>query len=434
MFYDHIKIYVKAGDGGNGSIHFRREKFVPLGGPDGGDGGRGGSVYLEATSHSNTLIDYRYHQHFKAGAGEPGVRRKMHGAKGKDIVLSVPCGTIIRDADSHEVIADLVEDGQRVMVARGGRGGLGNVHFATPTNQAPREAQNGEPGEERWLLLELRLIADVGIVGYPNAGKSTLLSVVTAAQPKIAEYPFTTLSPNLGVVAVGQPGSGDEFGFVLADIPGLIEGAAQGVGLGHEFLRHIQRTRLLIHMLDGASLERDPWQDFKAINKELREYDEHLATRPQIVVLNKMDLPEAQERWPALKARAEAAGYPVFAISAATHQGTDALMQYTAQRLQAIQQEEGERVTAQSETDMAGVVLRPQPDDAFTVTKEDGVFVVRGKRVVRTVSMTNQDSAESMDRLQVTLAKMGVTKALEEAGVKVGDTVRFGKVELYWGE
>ncbi len=434
MFYDHIKIYVKAGDGGNGSIHFRREKFVPLGGPDGGDGGRGGSVYLEATSHLNTLIDYRYHQHFKAGAGEPGVRRKMHGAKGKDIVLSVPCGTIVRDADSHEVIADLVEDGQRVMVARGGRGGLGNVHFATPTNQAPREAQNGEPGEERWLLLELRLIADVGIVGYPNAGKSTLLSVVTAAQPKIAEYPFTTLSPNLGVVAVGQPGSGDEFGFVLADIPGLIEGAAQGVGLGHEFLRHIQRTRLLIHMLDGASLERDLWQDFKAINKELREYDEHLATRPQIVVLNKMDLPEAQERWPALKARAEAADYPVFAISAATHQGTDALMHYTAQRLQAIQQEEAERVAVQSETDMAGVVLRPQPDDAFTVTKEDGVFVVRGKRVVRTVSMTNQDSAESMDRLQVTLAKMGVTKALEEAGVKVGDTVRFGKVELYWGE
>jgi GTPase len=280
----------------------------------------------------------------------------------------------------------------------------------------------------------LRLIADVGIVGYPNAGKSTLLSVVTAAQPKIAEYPFTTLSPNLGVVAVGQPGSGDEFGFVLADIPGLIEGAAQGVGLGHEFLRHIQRTRLLIHMLDGASLERDPWQDFKAINKELREYDEHLATRPQIVVLNKIDLPEAQERWPAFKARAEAAGYPVFAISAATHQGTDALMQYTAQRLQAIQQEEAERVAVQSETDMAGVVLRPQPDDAFTVTKEDGVFVVRGKRVVRTVNMTNQDSAESMDRLQVTLAKMGVTKALEEAGVKVGDTVRFGKVELYWGE
>src|SRR5713101_1669556 len=434
MFYDHTKIFVKAGDGGNGSRHFRREKFAPLGGPDGGDGGRGGSVYLEATSHLNTLIDYRYHHHFNAGAGEPGVRRKMHGAKGKDIVLSVPCGTIVRDADSQEVIADLVEDGQRVMVARGGRGGLGNVHFATPTNQAPREAQNGEPGEECRLLLELRLIADVGIVGYPNAGKSTLLSVVTAAQPKIAEYPFTTLEPNLGVVAVGQPGGGDEFGFVLADIPGLIEGAAQGVGLGHEFLRHVQRTRLLLHILDGASLERDPWQDFLAINQELREYDEHLATRPQIVVLNKMDLQEAQERWPALKAKAEASGYPVFAISAVSHQGTVELMQYTVKRLEEIQQAEAERIAAQAIASVEGPVLRPQPEDAFTITRVEGVYVVRGKRVERTVSMTNQDSEESMDHLQVTLSKMGVTKALEEAGVKVGDRVRFGKVELYWGE
>jgi len=412
MFYDHTKIYVKAGNGGNGSIHFRREKFVPFGGPDGGDGGRGGSVYIEATAGLNTLIDYRYHQHFKAGAGGAGARQKMHGAKGKDIVLSVPPGTIVRDAGSNEVIADLVEHGQRVMVARGGRGGLGNVHFATPTNQAPREAQNGEPGEERWLLLELRLIADVGIVGYPNAGKSTLLSVVTAAQPKIADYPFTTISPNLGVVAVGQPGSGDEFSFVLADIPGLIEGAAQGIGLGHEFLRHIQRTRLLIHMLDGASLERDPWQDFKNINKELREYDERLAQRPQVVVLNKIDLPETRRCWPELKASAEAAGYPVFAISAAAHQGTAELMQYTSRRLQEIRQEEAEQVASQAVPDMTGPVLRPQPDDAFSITKEGEVFVVHGKRVVRTVSMTNQDSEESMDRLQVTLAKMGVTKAL----------------------
>src|SRR5215472_10864017 len=434
MFYDHTKIYVKAGDGGNGSIHFRREKFVPLGGPDGGDGGRGGSVYLEANSHLNTLIEFRYHQHFKAGSGEAGARRKRHGAKGKDIVLSVPCGTIVRDADSQELVADLVEHGQRVMVARGGRGGLGNVHFATPTNQAPREAQNGEPGEEYWLLLELRLIADVGIIGYPNAGKSTLLSVVTAADPKIADYPFTTLSPNLGVVAVGQPGSAGEFSFVLADIPGLIEGAALGIGLGHEFLRHIQRTRLLIHMLDGASVERDPWQVFKNINNELREYDERLAQRPQIVVLNKIDLPEARQRWPELKASAEAAGYPVFAISAAAHRGTAGLMQYTSRRLQEIRQEEAERAASQAVPDMEGPVLRPQPEDAFSITKEQGVFVVHGKRVVRAVNMTNQDSEESMDRLQVTLSKMGVTKALEEAGVKVGDTVRFGKVELYWGE
>lgn len=434
MFYDHTKIYVKAGAGGNGSIHFRREKFTPYGGPDGGDGGRGGSVYMEANSNLNTLIDYRYHQHFKATPGGAGARQKMHGAKGEDIVLKVPRGTIIRDADTHELIADLVDEGQRVMVARGGRGGLGNVHFATATHQAPREAQNGEPGEERWLSLELRLIADVGLVGYPNAGKSTLLSVVTAAEPKIADYPFTTLSPNLGVVAVGQPGSGDEFSFVLADIPGLIEGAAQGVGLGHEFLRHVQRTRLLIHMLDGASFERDPWQDFEAINRELREYDEHLATRPQIIALNKIDLPEAQERWPALKAQVEAAGYPAFAISAVTHQGVDELIQFTARRLEEIQREEAEQAAAQSIPDMEGTVLRPQPEDAFTVTKEQGVYVVRGKRVERAVSMTNQESEESMDRLQVTLAKMGVTRALEDAGVKVGDRVRFGKVELYWGE
>src|SRR6266700_3366154 len=340
MFYDHTKIYVKAGDGGNGSSHFRHEKFAPRGGPDGGDGGRGGSVYLEATSNMNTLIDYRYRHHFKAGAGGAGMRQKMHGAKGEDVVLRVPCGTIVRDADTNELIADLVEDGQRVMVARGGRGGLGNTHFATATHQAPREAQKGEPGEERWITLELRLIADVGLVGYPNAGKSTLLSVVTAAQPKIADYPFTTLSPNLGVVSVGLAGSGDEFGFVLADITGLIEGAAQGVGLGHEFLRHVQRTRLLLHVLDGAALDRDPWQDFHAINRELHEYDVQLAKRPQIIVLNKMDLPDAQQQWPTLKAEAEAAGYPVFAISAAANQGVNELMQYAARRLTEIRREE----------------------------------------------------------------------------------------------
>jgi GTP-binding protein len=434
MLYDHTKIYVKAGNGGNGSAHFRREKFIPYGGPDGGDGGRGGSVYIEAASNINTLIDYRDRSHFKAGSGADGMRQKMHGAKGEDIVLRVPCGTIVRDADTNEVIADLTEPGQRVMVARGGRGGLGNTHFATATHQAPREAQKGEPGEERWLLLELRLIADVGLVGYPNAGKSTLLSVVTAARPKIADYPFTTLSPNLGVVAVGDVKSGQGFSFVLADIPGLIEGAAQGIGLGHEFLRHIQRTRLLIHMIDGAAYERDLWQDFQAINHELHEYDERLATRPQIVVMNKMDLPEAQQRWPAFKARVEAAGYPVFAISAAAHQGTDELMQYTARRLQELQQEEAERATAQTATDMQGPVLRPQPEDAFTITKERGVYVVRGRRVERAVNMTDMENEDAMDRLQVTLEKMGVTKALEEAGVKVGDVVRFGKVELYWGE
>ena len=433
MFYDHTKIFVKAGDGGNGSIHFRREKFAPLGGPDGGDGGRGGSIYMEATPNLNTLVDYRYRQHFKADAGEAGARQKMHGAKGEDIVLIVPCGTVVRDADTQELIADLVEGGQQVMVARGGRGGLGNVHFATSTRQTPREAQNGEPGEEHWLALELRLIADVGLVGYPNAGKSTLISVVTAAKPKIAEYPFTTLIPNLGVVEVGQVG--DEFGFVMADIPGLIEGAAQGHGLGHEFLRHIRRTRLLVHVVDGASYEHEPWPSFLAINQELREYDERLATRPQIIAFNKTDLPEAQERWEEFKVQAEAAGYPVFAISAAAHQGTKELIQFVSFTLQEIQQEEAEREAAQALVDMEeGTVLRPQPADAFTVGKENGVFVVHGKRVERAVSMTNQESDEGMDRLQITMEKMGVSKALENAGVQVGDLVRFGKVELYWGE
>lgn len=434
MFYDHTKINVKAGDGGNGSMHFRREKFAPNGGPDGGDGGRGGSVYVEATNNMNTLIDYRYRHHFKAGSGEAGMRQKMHGAKGEDTVLLVPCGTIIRDADTLAILADLVEPGQRAMVARGGRGGLGNTHFATSTHQAPKEAQKGEPGEERWITMELRLIADVGVVGYPNAGKSTLLSVVTAARPKIADYPFTTIVPNLGVVDVGDASRGEGFGFVLADIPGLIEGAAQGVGLGHEFLRHIQRTRLLLHMVDGTAMERDPWQDFLNINKELGEYDAVLASRPQIVVFNKIDLPEAQEHWPAFRDKAEAAGYTVFAISAAAHQGTEELMQYTARRLQEIERDEAERAAAQPLADMEGPVLRPEPEDAFTVTKEQGVYVVRGKRIERIVSMTDQESEEGMDRLQIRLEKLGVTKALEEAGVKVGDVVRFGKVELYWGE
>ncbi len=438
MLYDHTRIHIKAGDGGDGSSHFRHEKFAPYGGPDGGDGGRGGSVYFEATHNMNTLIDYRYRHSFKAGSGVMGLRQKMHGAKGEDVVLLMPLGTIIRDADTQEVIADLIEDGQRVLIARGGRGGLGNTHFVTSTNQAPKEAQQGEPGQERWVTLELRLIADVGLVGYPNAGKSTLLSVVTAARPKIADYPFTTLAPNLGVVEVGQPQYGDGYGFVLADIPGLIEGAAQGVGLGHEFLRHIQRTRLLLHVLDGASVDgRDPWEDFQAINRELHEYDERLSTRPQLVVFNKMDLPEAQERWPELKAKAESAGYPVFAISAAAHQGTEELMQYTSKRLGEIEQEEAERAASQAAqviTDMEGPVLRPQPDDAFIVTKEKGIYVVRGKRVERAVGMTKLDNEEGMDRLQMTLEKMGVTKELEAAGVQVGDVVRFGKVELLWGE
>ncbi len=434
QFYDRAKIYVRAGDGGNGSMHFRREKFVPQGGPDGGDGGRGGSVYLEADPGLNTLVDFHYHPHHKAKAGGAGTGQKMHGAKGEDLTLKVPPGTVVHNAETGELIADLTEAGQRVMVARGGRGGLGNVHFATSTNQAPREAQRGEPGEEFTFELELKLIADVGLVGYPNAGKSTLLSVVTAAKPKIADYPFTTLVPNLGVVVVGDPAGRDYTSFVVADIPGLIEGAAQGVGLGHEFLRHVERTRLLLHLIDGLS-EKEPWEEFEAINKELAEYSPELATRPQVVVLTKMDLQEARDKWPALKERAEAAGYTAFAISAQTRQGVQELMNLTADRLREIGEEEAERKTREAAlAPAAGVVLRPEPEDAFSVEEVEDGYQVRGKRIERMVAMTNPDSIEGMERLERNLRKMGVMAELEKAGVMPGDHVHFGKLDMVWGE
>jgi GTP-binding protein len=434
QFYDRAKIYVKAGDGGNGSIHFRREKFVPYGGPDGGDGGRGGSVYLETDPGMNTLVDYHYHPHHKAKSGGAGSGQKMHGAKGEDLVLKVPAGTVVRNSETGELVADLTEAGQRVMVARGGRGGLGNVHFATATNQAPREAQKGEPGEELALHLELKLIADVGLVGYPNAGKSTLLATVTQARPKIADYPFTTLVPNLGVAVVGDPTRGDDHSFVLADIPGLIEGAAQGVGLGHEFLRHVERTRLLLHLIDGLS-DKDPWEEFGAINRELEEYSAELAARPQIVVLTKLDLQEARDKWPALKKKAEEAGLPALAISSATHEGVQELMNHTAERLYEVQRDEAERKARQAaEVAAMGVVLRPVPEDAFTVEEVVDGFLVRGRRVERMAAMTNTESREGMERLERQLRKLGVTEKLEEAGVMPGDHVHFGKVDLVWGE
>jgi GTP-binding protein len=432
-FFDRARIFVKAGNGGNGSAHFRREKFAPFGGPDGGDGGRGGTVYLVANAGMNTLVDFHYNARYAAKHGGDGARQKMHGAAGANKTLKVPVGTVVRDGDSGELLADLVEPGQKVMVARGGRGGLGNVHFATSTNQAPREAQLGEPGEERWVDLELKLLADVGLVGYPNAGKSTLLSVVTRARPKIADYPFTTLVPNLGVVAVGDPSRGDDYSFVMADIPGLIEGAAQGVGLGHEFLRHVERTRLLLHLIDGANGERDPWDEFEAINKELAEHSADLAARPQIVVLTKMDLPEARERWPALQARAEAEGYTARAISSATQEGMQELINFTAERLRELRGEEAER--AKTEIPATGPVLRPQPEDAFIVEPGDeGVYYVRGRRVERMAAMTNPDSYEGMERLEKQLRKMGVIAALEEAGAKPGDVVYIGRTQLEWGD
>ncbi len=437
QFFDRAKIFVQAGNGGNGSPHMRHEKFAPFGGPDGGDGGRGGSVYLETDPSMNTLVDYHYRTHYKATSGQPGGKQRMHGATGDDLILKVPAGTVVRNTETDELIADLTEPGQRVLVARGGRGGLGNTHFATATNQAPREAQRGEPGVELWLTLELKLIADVGLIGYPNAGKSTLLSVVTQARPKIGAYPFTTLTPNLGVAVVGDPSRGDDYSFVIADIPGLIEGAAQGVGLGHEFLRHVERTRLLLHLVDGASLDRpeqDSWEEYEAINRELAEYSPALASLPQIIVFTKMDLAEARDRWPAFQARAKAEGVPAVAISSATHEGLSDLLNMTAQRLIEIRSDEAERQRQQPTIGATGPVLRPEPEDAFTVEKVEGGYRVRGARIERLVAMTDPDNTEGMERLENQLRRLGVLAELEAAGVQPGDMVYFGKFELLWGE
>lgn len=327
MFIDRARIHLKAGDGGNGIVSFRREKFVPKGGPDGGDGGRGGDVIVVADPGLSTLLDFQYRQHLKAGRGRHGQGSNRHGRDGEDVIVPVPVGTVIRDGESQKLIADLMESDQRVVAARGGRGGRGNSHFATPTHRVPRRSEPGEPGEERWVEVELRLIADVGLVGVPNAGKSTLLSRVSAARPKIADYPFTTTQPILGVVRVR-----DGRTFVLADLPGLLEGAHLGTGLGHDFLRHIARTRVLIHLLDLGS-DRDPLLDLTTVNEELRLYDPALSRRPMLVALNKIDLPESRERVPAVAARVEALGLRVWAISGATGEGIEDLMRAAADTL-----------------------------------------------------------------------------------------------------
>ena len=424
MFFDEVKIYVKGGDGGNGIVAFRREKFVPLGGPAGGNGGKGGDVYLVVDTHLNTLVTFRHKVHIKAERGAHGRGKNQAGKGGADVHVPVPPGTIVRHADTGEFLGDLTLPGQKLLVARGGRGGRGNAAFAGPTNQAPRVAEQGDPGEERWLALELKLIADVGIVGLPNAGKSTLLSVVSAARPKIADYPFTTLVPNLGVVALDPTTS-----FVVADLPGLIEGAHQGAGLGHQFLRHAERTRLLVHLLDGAS--QDPLADYDTINAELDLYSERLATRPQIVVLNKMDLPPAQALWPRLQAALVERGVrETMAISAVTRQGVDALMGRVASRLEALPRE-----ALPVEVTETAAVLQPPPDeDAISVTHDKGAnaWRVRGIRVERAAHRTNWQLDEAILRFHLFLENMGVIAALEEAGVEAGDTVFVGDVELTW--
>jgi GTP-binding protein len=423
MFLDRVKIWIRAGDGGDGAATFRREAHVPRGGPDGGDGGRGGSIELRVDPGLTTLLDFRYKHHFKAEPGGKGLGAKRHGRSGDDLVLAVPPGTGVLDDATGELLADLVATGQSATVARGGRGGLGNVHFATATHRTPKHAQKGEPGEERWLRLELRLIADVGLVGLPNAGKSTLLAALTAARPKIAPYPFTTLEPNLGVMDLGDD---EDRRPTIADVPGLIEGASAGAGLGHAFLRHVERTRVLVHLVDGAA--RDPAWDFDVIREELRLHDPALLEKPLVVAFNKMDLPEAREAWPAFSAARRAEPVLCVAISADTGDGLDELRALLAEVL----------------PDAAGLAAEPEPTgvvvhrldaagEGFTLEREGDAFRVRGKRIERIAVQTNFEVEESAERFQRDLDRLGIDGALRRAGVQPGDTVRIGRVEFEWG-
>ncbi len=417
MFFDETRIYVKGGDGGNGCVSFRREKYVPFGGPNGGYGGRGGHVYLVVDPNLNTLIGFKRRSHFKAERGVHGRGKNMHGRNGEDLFIPTPPGTVVREAETDELVADLTRAGQQALVARGGRGGRGNAAFVSSTNQAPRLAERGEPGQERWLKLELKLIADVGLVGVPNAGKSTFLAAVSAARPKIAAYPFTTLVPNLGVVTI------DDRDFVLADIPGLIEGAHQGAGLGHKFLRHVERTRVLIHLLDG--LAEAPVDDLDKINAELALFDPRLAHKPQIVVLNKMDVPQVQAVWPAVEEAVGARGLTAMSISAATGQGVKAVLRRAIQLLKELPREEvevGEGITFRLDEDQ----------EAFTIDRQGDAWRIRGIKVERAVAMTDWQYDEAAMRLQRLLEAMGVLAAMEEAGVQDGDTVYVGDIELEW--
>jgi GTPase len=424
--YDRASIVVRAGNGGDGLATFRREKHVPRGGPDGGDGGRGGDIYLVVDGGLNTLLPFKYKRHFDAEHGGNGGTSKKHGRNGAHLELAVPPGTVVRTTiDGEAYTIDLLHPGQRLLAARGGKGGLGNTHFATSTRQVPRIAELGEPGQQLELELELKLIADVGLVGFPNAGKSTLISVMSAAQPKIAAYPFTTLQPNLGVAEVGN------YSFVVADIPGLIEGAHRGVGLGHDFLRHVERTRLLIHVVDAAGVDgRDPLDDYHKINEELRLYAPELAERPQLVALNKADLPEAQQQLARLHAALALPPDDVFVVSAATTVGVAALLGRAA----AVLQELGPVGTADADAELLTWPVPEVDPNAFAVEREFDAWRVRGKKIERLVSMTNFAQAESLDRLERVLKASGISAALEQAGVQEGDRVRIEKAELLWTE
>jgi GTPase len=428
MFLDRVKVLLKAGDGGAGASTFRREAHVPRGGPDGGDGGRGSSILFRVDAGQTTLRDFQYRHHYRATPGGGGQRARRHGKAGDDLVLDVPPGTAVYDDATGELIADLVAVGQMAMAARGGRGGLGNVHFATSTHQAPRHAQKGEPGEERWVRLELRLIADIGLVGLPNAGKSTLLAALTAATPRIADYPFTTLEPNLGVMDLSGEGGidADQRRPTVADVPGLIEGASSGAGLGHAFLRHVERTRVLVHVVDGAG--RDVEWDFGVIREELRAHDPALLNKPTLVAFNKIDLPAAVEAWPAFRAARKRDSLRTVAISAATGEGMAGFRAAVAQLLPPATDRD-------ALPEPSGVVvhrLDAAPDRVTVRRESEGVFRVVGRRIERLAAQTDFSIEESAERFQRDLERLGADAELRRAGIEPGDTVRVGSVELAW--
>ena len=422
MFTDYVRIHAEAGKGGNGAIAFRREKYVAAGGPDGGDGGKGGDVYFKVDKDANTLIEFRYKKKFKAENGENGEGGHRFGKSGEDLYIPVPIGTVVKDTATDEVLADLSELGQVALILKGGRGGKGNSHFATSTRQAPRFAQDGEPGEEKELTLELKLLADVGLIGFPNVGKSTFLSVVTSATPKIANYHFTTIEPNLGVV---KSKYGDSF--VIADIPGIIEGASTGVGLGIQFLRHIERTRLLLHFIDVSGTEgRNPVDDYYKVNEELKKYSIKLSKRTQIIVANKIDSMQDSSLYEELEKVAKEHKQKIFKISGATGEGVEELMNYVSKTLKTLPKENLVEIKEKEKV----YTLNDEPD--FIITREKGAFVVKGEKVDSIMRKVNIGDYESLFYLHKRLDEIGLNQALKKQGIKDGDIVKIGDYEMEW--
>ena len=422
MFTDYVKIHAEAGKGGNGAISFRREKYVAAGGPDGGDGGKGGDVYFKVDKDANTLIEFRYKKKFKAENGENGEGGHRFGKSGEDLYIPVPIGTVVKDSNTDEVLADLSEPNQVALILKGGRGGKGNSHFATSTRQAPRFAQDGEPGEAKDLTLELKLLADVGLIGFPNVGKSTFLSVVTSATPKIANYHFTTIEPNLGVV---KSKYGDSF--VIADIPGIIEGASTGIGLGIQFLRHIERTRLLLHFIDVSGIEgRNPVDDYYKVNEELKKYSEKLSKRTQIIVANKIDSMQDPKLYDKLEKVAKEHNQKIFKISGATGEGVEELMNYVSKTLKTLPKENLIEIKEKEK------VYTLKDENSFTITREKGAFVVKGEKVDKIMRSVNIGDYESLFYLHRKLDEIGLNQALKKQGIKDGDIVKIGDYEMEW--